>query len=66
MILYAFSLSLSSPFLFVFGDDRVICHIEANDIAGDTVDAQGQIEGQLRGIDLKYYVLKWFYVFLLS
>jgi len=30
---------LSSPFLFVFGDDRVIYHTRADDITGDDVDA---------------------------
>jgi len=30
---------MSSPFLFVFGDDRVTCHTEADDILGDDVDA---------------------------
>jgi len=30
---------MSSPFLFVFGDDRVTCHARAYDIPGDVVDA---------------------------
>jgi len=30
---------MSSPFLFVFGDDRVTCHTGADDISGDVVDA---------------------------
>jgi len=30
---------MSSPFLFVFGDDRVTCHMRADDITGDVVDA---------------------------
>ncbi|QCD79358.1 hypothetical protein DEO72_LG1g2997 [Vigna unguiculata] len=30
---------LSSPFLFVFGDDRVTCHMGADDIPGDAGDA---------------------------
>jgi len=30
---------MSSPFLFVFGDDRVTCHIGADDILGDAFDA---------------------------
>jgi len=29
---------MSSPFLFVFGVDRVTCHTGANDIPGDVVD----------------------------
>jgi len=29
---------LSSPFLFVFGDDRVTCHTWAYDILGDAED----------------------------
>jgi len=28
-----------SPFLFVFGDDRMTCHTRADDILGDGVDA---------------------------
>jgi len=38
LILYIFYL-LSSSFLFVFGDDHVTCHMRANDITGDVVDA---------------------------
>jgi len=30
---------MSSLFLFVFCDDRVTCHTEADDIPGDVVDA---------------------------
>ena len=30
---------MSSPFLYVFGNDRVICHMEANDILEDIGDA---------------------------
>jgi len=30
---------MSSPFLFVFSDDHVICHTGTNDIPDDTVDA---------------------------
>jgi len=30
---------MSSPFLFVFGDDRVIRYTEADDITGDDGDA---------------------------
>jgi len=30
---------MSSPFLFVLGDDRVTCHTGANDIPGDVGDA---------------------------
>jgi len=30
---------MSSPFLYVFGDDRVIYHTVANDISGDAGDA---------------------------
>jgi len=30
---------MSSPFLFVLGDDRVIYHTRADDILGDIVDA---------------------------
>jgi len=26
---------MSSPFLCVFGDDRVTCHMGANDVLGD-------------------------------
>jgi len=30
---------MSSPFLFVFGDDRVTFHTGVDDIPGDTIDA---------------------------
>jgi len=30
---------MSSPFLFVFGDDRVACHTGADDIPSDVGDA---------------------------
>jgi len=30
---------MSSPFLFVFSDDRVTCHTWAYDVPGDTRDA---------------------------
>jgi len=30
---------MSSPFLYVFGDDRVIYHTGADDNPGDAVDA---------------------------
>jgi len=29
---------MSSPFLFVFSDDRVTCHTGADDIPSDVVD----------------------------
>jgi len=32
-------LFINSPFLFVFGNDRVTCHAGADDIPGDAVDA---------------------------
>jgi len=30
---------MSSPFLFLFGNDRVTCHTGPNDNTGDAVDA---------------------------
>ena len=39
MIIYVNSIFISSPFLFVFGDDRVICYTGANDDIGDVGDA---------------------------
>jgi len=36
---------MSSPFLFVFGDDRVTYHTGADDIPGDVVDAYRQRGG---------------------
>jgi len=30
---------MSSPFLFVFSDDRLICYMGADDITGDAGDA---------------------------
>jgi len=38
-IYYAGLISLSSPFLFMFGDDRVTCHTGVDDIASDVVYA---------------------------
>jgi len=38
MIYYVCLHSLSSPSMFVFGDDRVTCHTWVYDIAGDVVD----------------------------
>jgi len=40
VILYVVSNFISSPFLFVIGDDRVIRYTGANDDTGDVVDAQ--------------------------
>jgi len=36
---YACLLSMSSSFLFVFDANCVTCHMGADDIAGDVVDA---------------------------
>jgi len=36
---------LSSPFLFVFGDDRVIRYAGADDVTGDVGDVWRQREG---------------------
>jgi len=38
MFYYACLLSLSSPFLFVSGVDRVTCHMGADVVSGDTGD----------------------------
>jgi len=38
-IYYAYLLLLSSPFLFVFGNNRVTLHMRVDDIVGDVVDA---------------------------
>jgi len=40
VILYVNCISISSPFLFVFGDDHVIRYTRANDDTGDAEDAQ--------------------------
>jgi len=40
MPFHVFLIILNSPFLLVFGDDRVVCHIEAYIISGKAdVDA---------------------------
>jgi len=39
IIFYACLISLSSPFLFVFDDDRVTCHTGAYIVSGDTGNA---------------------------
>ena len=36
--LYVYILT-SSPFLFVFGDDRVTCHMGADNVSSDAGDA---------------------------
>jgi len=36
---------LSSPFLFMFGDDRAIRYARANDVTGDAGDAWRRREG---------------------
>jgi len=40
VILYVNCIFISSPFLFVFGDDRVIRYTGADDDTGDAEDAQ--------------------------
>jgi len=40
VIVYAISNFISSPFLFVIGNDRVIRYTRADDDTGDVVDAQ--------------------------
>ena len=42
---------VSSPYLFVIGDDRVIHYTEAGDVAGGAGDAQSQI-GASKGTSL--------------
>jgi len=39
-IIYMLFYFLSSPFLFVYGDDRVIRYTRANVVTGDAKDAQ--------------------------
>jgi len=36
---------ISSPFLFVFGDDLVTCHTGADDVLGEAGDASERNEG---------------------
>jgi len=36
---FSICLSVSSPYLLVFGDDRVIRYIRANDVAGGAGEA---------------------------
>ena len=40
VIIYVISIFISSPFLFVIGDDRMIRHTGADDDTGDAEDAQ--------------------------
>jgi len=40
VIIYVIFIFISSPFLFVYGDDRVICYTGANVDTGDVEDAQ--------------------------
>jgi len=53
---------MSSPFLFVFGDDRVTCHTGVDDITGDVADAYRWRGSQL-GILSKelIYVFRYLY-----
>jgi len=40
VIIYVIFIFISSPFLFVFGDDRVIRYTGVDDDTGDAEDAQ--------------------------
>jgi len=40
VIIYVIFIFISSPFLFVFGDDRVIRYTRADDDTGDAEDAR--------------------------
>jgi len=40
VIIYVIFIFINSPFLFLFGDDRVICYTGADDDTGDVKDAQ--------------------------
>jgi len=45
IVLFIFSINPNSPYLFVFGDDRVTCYTEANGVPGEDMDAQRWKEG---------------------
>ena len=47
---------ISSPFLFVIGDDRVTCYIGTDDDTGDAADTQWQREGLLGDFELGNYL----------
>ena len=49
-----FYILLSSPFLFVYGDDRVIRYTRADDVTGDAEGAHAT-EWGLAGIELGFY-----------
>jgi len=50
---------MSSPFLFVFGDDRVTCHMGANDIVMLLMRSDGE-RASMRLLDRDF--LLWFFV----
>jgi len=45
---------MSSPFLFVFGDDRVTCHTWTDDVPGDVGDAWRRREGYHESFIIDY------------
>jgi len=59
-----FLIFISSPFLFVIGDDHVICYTGADDDTSDVVDAQATEWGLVgtRARDF-FYVLIYDYGF---
>ena len=59
--LYNISNFISSPFLFVIGDDRVIRYTGADDDIGDVVDAQ-TTEWGLAGIRARRFYYDFIYV----
>jgi len=54
---------LSSPFLFVYGDDCVICYTGADVDTGDAEDAQATEWGLALGLELGDFLTIFCYVF---
>jgi len=63
-ILYLLFYFLSSPFLFVYGDDRVIRYTRADVDTGGVEDVQATEWGLALGLELGFFSHVLYYVFI--
>ena len=56
---------LSSPYLLVFGDDRVTCYTRADDVVGDTSDTYGR-SGAIWGIYIEHFITSLFISYIMA
>jgi len=63
-ILYLLFYFLSSPFLFVYGDDRVIRYTGADVDTGGAEDVQATEWGLALGLELGFFSHVFYYVFI--